>query len=169
MLARPVLLLLGVQPADGGWIEEDFGAGQSRESGRFGIPLVPADQRADRAESRRHALKAQIAGREIKFFVIERIVRDVHLPIAARQGAVGVEDHGRIVIEARRSPLEDRRDDCDTVLPRSGGQSFARRSGNRLRLVEPPMVFALARIESVEQLGQADDIRPRGRRFADPR
>ena len=66
----PNSCLFRVQPADGRRIEQNLRTGQGRQPGRFGIPLVPADQRADRAEPRRHALKAEIARREIKFLVI---------------------------------------------------------------------------------------------------
>ena len=37
-------------PADGGGIENDLRTGQRRQPRRLGIPLVPADARADAAE-----------------------------------------------------------------------------------------------------------------------
>src|SRR5262245_59757914 len=55
-------------PADGSRIEDEFRAPQGREPGRFGIPLVPTNQRADFAESRRENFEPKIAGREIIFF-----------------------------------------------------------------------------------------------------
>ena len=75
---------------------------QRGQPGGFGIPLVPADAGADPAEPGVEAAKAQIARREIKLLVVQRIVGNVHLAIHARGAAVGVEDHGRVVIQARR-------------------------------------------------------------------
>ena len=39
--------LLGGVPADGGGVEQDLGPLQGRQPGGLGIPLVPADERAD--------------------------------------------------------------------------------------------------------------------------
>ena len=52
VLRRAEFVLLGRMPADGGGIEEDVGALQRGEARGFGIPLVPADERADAAEAR---------------------------------------------------------------------------------------------------------------------
>ena len=109
-LGRAELGLLGRMPADRRGIEEDLRALQGRQPGGFGIPLVPADQRAHPAEPRRKGLEAQVAGREVVLLVVERVVGDVHLAIAAAEGAVGVEHHRRVVIDARRALLEDRAD-----------------------------------------------------------
>ena len=50
VLRRAELGLLGGMPADGGGIEQNARALQRRQARAFGIPLVPADERADAAE-----------------------------------------------------------------------------------------------------------------------
>jgi hypothetical protein len=46
-------------------------------------------------------------------------------------------------------------------MPARGfGQRIGCRPGDRFGIVEPRVVFSLARIQSVEQLLQADDLRP---------
>ena len=122
---------------------------QRRQPGRFGIPLVPADADADAAELGAKALKAEIAGREIELFVVQRVVGNVHLAIEADLRAVGVEDDSRVVIDAGGASLEQRADDDDAMLLRGGGKGFARRAGNRLGLGEPAVVLGLAEVRPV--------------------
>ena len=88
VLRRAELVFLRRMPADGGGIEEDLGALQRGEARAFGIPLVPADERADAAVRRVDGLESEIAGREVELLVVERIVGDVHLAIDADDGAV---------------------------------------------------------------------------------
>ena len=84
VLRRAVLRLFGGMPADGGRIEKNVRARERGEARRFGIPLVPADQRRDAAELRIERAEAEIARREVKLLEEERIVRDVHLAVDAR-------------------------------------------------------------------------------------
>ncbi len=102
------LVFLRRVPADRRGIEQHFGALQRREPRAFGIPLVPANQRAHAAKGGIHGLKAQIARREVILLVIKRIVGDVHLAVDAGDLAVGVERDCRVVVEPRRAPLEER-------------------------------------------------------------
>ena len=112
----------------------------------FGIPLVPTDAGADAAEPRVEAAESKIARREIKLFIVERIVGNVHLAIHARGAAVGVEDHRRVVIQAGGAALEQRADNHHAMLGRGPGQRGAGGAGNRFGLVKPAVVFGLARI-----------------------
>ena len=116
--AAPNSLFSRGMPADGRGIEQNVRAAQAGEARAFRIPLVPADQHADAAVARVEIGKAQIAGREIKLFVVERIVGDVHLAIDAQQRAVGVEDRGGVVVQAGGAALEERSDDHDAELAR---------------------------------------------------
>ena len=93
-------------PADGRGIEKNLGALQRGQAGAFGIPLVPADQRAHAAHAGIESAIAEVAGSEVKLFVIQRVIGDVHLAIEAAQRSVGVEDDGRVVIHAGRALLE---------------------------------------------------------------
>ena len=49
VLGGAELFLFGGVPADGGGEEEDLGSAEGGEAGAFGVPLVPADERADGA------------------------------------------------------------------------------------------------------------------------
>src|SRR5205807_3162074 len=71
-------LLLGM-PADRRGIEEGGGAPQRREASAFGIPLVPAHQRADASDARVERPETQVAGGEVELLVVGGIVGDVHL------------------------------------------------------------------------------------------
>ncbi len=106
--AAPYSCFLGGMPADGRGIKQNVRATQAREARAFRIPLIPADQHADAAVARVEIGKSEIAGREIKFFVIERVVGDVHLAINAQQRAVGIEHRRRVVVEAGGAALEER-------------------------------------------------------------
>ena len=82
----------------------------------------------------------------------------MHLAIDAAQFSIRIEDRGRVVIEAGRALLEERRDQHDFILLGGGGELFRARAGNRLRQIEQSGVFALAEILRLEEFGQADDV-----------
>src|SRR5262249_40658280 len=83
----PFGLLCGV-PSDRRRIKNHARALERSEPRAFGIPLVPADERANFAFARVECLIAEIAGSEIKLLVIERIVGDVHLAIEALERSI---------------------------------------------------------------------------------
>ena len=102
-LRRAPFVFLGRMPADGRRIEEHLRAEEARDARRFRVPLIPADEHADRGVARLPHLEARVpvARREVVLLVEQRVVRDVHLAIHAEQAAVGVDDGGRIAIDAR--------------------------------------------------------------------
>ncbi len=59
VLRRAVLFFFCRMPADGGGIKQHFRALQRSEARALGIPLVPADQRADASELRVKSLEAR--------------------------------------------------------------------------------------------------------------
>src|SRR5260370_19620825 len=61
-------------PADAGGIENHVCAAESREARAFGIPLIPANLHADARVPGVKIRKTEISGREIKYFVVQRIV-----------------------------------------------------------------------------------------------
>ena len=137
-----------------------------------GIPLVPADQHADRRVARLpHAEAAGFAGLfavivempvargEVVLLVEQRVVRDVHLPVDAEQAAIGVDDRRRVPVDAGGLPLEDRHDDDDRQLARQRLHRVGRRPGNRFGEIEAIALLRLAEVERVEQLLQADNLR----------
>src|SRR5437868_10153835 len=93
-------------PSDCGGIKDHVGSLQRRNASAFRIPLIPADQRAYFSVAGIESTKAEISGREIKLFVVERIVRDVHLAVHAAQRAIRVKDDRRVVVDARSALLE---------------------------------------------------------------
>jgi hypothetical protein len=111
VLAFAVFGLFLRVPADRRRIEQDLRALHGVSRAPFRVPLVPADQHADPAEPVCQARNPSVAGGEIELLVVQRIIRDVHLPVDAEQRAVGVDDRGGVVVEpgpaartAKRSP-----------------------------------------------------------------
>ena len=146
-------------PADSGRVEKDLRALQRRESRAFGIPLIPADQDTDLAVACLPRAEAEVARREIKFLVVKRIVRDVHLAIRAEHLAVRINDGGGVVVKTSGAFLEERGDDDDFIFLRELLESCRARPGNRLGEFEVLVVFALAEILRGEQFLRADDLR----------
>src|ERR1700687_4994998 len=61
-------------PSDGRGVKKNACSLQCREARAFGIPLVPADERGEFSGGGVEGFEAEIAGSEIKFFVVQRIV-----------------------------------------------------------------------------------------------
>ena len=158
VLRRAPLFFFRRMPADGGGIEEHVRALQGGKARALGIPLIPADQRSDRALFEIEALEAQVAGREVILLVVERIVGDVHLAIHAADFAVAADNDGGVVIEPGRTPLEEGNHNGYFQFAGDGAEARGARSGNRLGEVEERCVLALAEILGAEELGKADDL-----------
>src|SRR6202040_980675 len=103
-------------PAYAGGIENHLRATERGDAGAFGIPLVPADLHADLAVLSLEIGKTKIARGEVKFFVVERVVGDVHLAVFAEEAAVGVEDGAGVVIDAGGAAFEQGDDEDDFVF-----------------------------------------------------
>src|SRR5207248_8560296 len=88
VLRRIHLGFFAGQPTDGRRVEEKLRARKRRQTRRFGKPLIPTDERAHTSILRLVTGKAQVTRREIEFLVVERIIRDVHLAILARDASV---------------------------------------------------------------------------------
>src|SRR5713101_6568848 len=138
--------------------QASFCAAQAGQARGFRIPLVPADQHADAAIARVKIGKAEIAGSEVEFFVVERVVRNVHLAIQPEQGTVGVDHCGRVVIDARRAFLEKRSNDHHLELARQLRKSLGRRAGDQLGERKKLGVLFAAKILRPEQFLQANDL-----------
>src|SRR5579859_3408738 len=154
-------------PADGGGIEKNIRPAQAAKARAFGIPLIPANQNADPAVARVEVGETQIARREIKLLVVERIVWDVHLAIKPEQRAIGVEHYRRIVIKTGGAALEDRRDDDDVQLARELAERFGGGTGDRFGQVKIVGIFFAAEILRAEKLFETDDLRAALGCFAD--
>ena len=147
-------------PADRRWIKKNCCPLQGRKPRAFGIPLIPADQRAQTSSAGVEGAKSEVAGREVKLFVIQGIVGNVHLAVKAAKRAVAVENRRRIVVNAGGTFFEEGSDDHDPMLARGRGNFLAGRAGNRFGQVEQRMILALAEILGLKKLRQADDLGP---------
>ncbi len=154
-------------PADAGGIENHIRAAECGEARAFGIPLVPADLHADARVASVKIRKAEVAGSEIELFVIERIIRNVHLAVFAQEGAVGVEHRAGIVINAGSAALEKRNDQRDFLLFCHLRELFGGRPGDRFRKIEKVGVFRAAKIFAMKQFVQGNDLRAASGGFAD--
>ena len=132
---------------------------QRSEARCFWIPLVPANAHANFAALRRPRLKPEVARRKIKFFVIQRIIRDVHLAIFAKNPSVRVDDCRGVVINAGAAPLEKRRDDHGARFTRHFAQCRRGFPRHFLGQIEIFVIFALAKILRPKQLRQTDHLR----------
>src|SRR5439155_5167011 len=146
MLGFVHFFLLIRQPTNRSRIEQKLRAGERGQTRRFRKPLVPANQRADFAMLRLMSLKAKIARCEIKLFVIERIIGNVHLAILARDLSVSIDGYRRIVVNAGSALLEQRSNDHDLLLTGYLAEGFGRWSGNGFGELESLDVFRLAEI-----------------------
>ena len=158
VLVHAIFLFFARMPADGGGIKQDLRALQRGEPRGFGIPLVPANQHADFAVTRPPRLEAEVAGREIKFFIEQRVVGNVHLAVDTEERTIGVNDGGGVVINTGGAFLKERSDDDDLVLFSEFLESPGARAGNRFGKPEILVVLALAKILRTKQLLRADDL-----------
>src|SRR5579862_4643673 len=90
-LRGPEFLFFPGVPANAGGIKDHLRALERCQPRAFGIPLVPTDLHADAAIFRIKIRKAEISRREIKLFVIERVIRDVHFAIFTEKRAIGIQ------------------------------------------------------------------------------
>src|SRR5574344_664277 len=75
-------------PPYGGRIYNDLRAIQSHKSCSLRIPLVPAHHHPQTSYRGLYGMKAQVTWRKIEFFIIGRVIRNVHFSINASYGAI---------------------------------------------------------------------------------
>src|SRR5262249_15990315 len=93
-------------PADARRVKNHLRTFESGQARAFRIPLVPANLNANTAEFGIEVREAEIAGREIELFVIERIVGDMHLAVFTEERSVGIENRTGVVIDAGGAAFE---------------------------------------------------------------
>src|SRR5882724_7892728 len=138
-------------PTDTRRIENNLGSAESGDAGTFRIPLVPANLDADFAVLCFKVGETKIAGSEIKFFIIERIVGNMHFAVFAEEAAVGVEYGAGVVVDARGSALKKRNYQDDFLLLGYFCECFGGRAGNWLGEVEKIRIFLTAEIFATEK------------------
>ena len=77
-------------PANSSRIKQNFSSHQRSDSCCFRIPLIPADQHSDSGKFCFENFIAKIAGSEIEFFIISRIIRNMHFAIFAQISSIGI-------------------------------------------------------------------------------
>ena len=82
--------------ANGRWIQKDFCAFDCHSSGSLRKPLVPADPNAHFSIGCVKYLKTGISRCEIKFFLIEMVIRDMGLSVNAQNRTVCIDHSNRI-------------------------------------------------------------------------
>src|SRR5262249_31557947 len=65
-------------PADGRRIEKNLRSTQRSQASCLGKPLVPANQGTDLRVPRLKTREPQITWSEIEFFIVKRVIRDMH-------------------------------------------------------------------------------------------
>jgi len=128
-------------PANAGRIENNLRSAKSGHAGTFRIPLVPANLDADFAVLCFKVGETKIAGSEIKFFVIERIVWNMHFAVFAEKAAVRVEYGAGIVVDAGGAALKKRNYQDDFLFLGYFCKCFGGRAGNWLGEVEKIRIF----------------------------
>ncbi|KAF5028225.1 hypothetical protein DSECCO2_661300 [anaerobic digester metagenome] len=163
----PVALgrLFARDPANGGRVEDELRAHERNRPRGFREPLVVADEHGDPAVPG-IVDPVAVPGQKIDLLVEERIVGDVHLPVGREQPSIGVDHHGGVVVLAGYSPLVDRNDDHDTVLPGKRRERFGRRPGDRLGVAGSIRILVLREVGGPVEFLQAENPRTfRDRRF----
>src|ERR1043165_4658015 len=88
VLSDSKFCLLGWMPTNRRWIKQQLSALQRRKPRSFWIPLVPAHQRANTSNGGVKSLVTKITRSEVILFVVERIVRNVHLAVKPAQRSI---------------------------------------------------------------------------------
>ena len=134
------------------WDRTGSGRPAARSGGRLRDTTGPSRPACPRGRRGVESAEAQVAGSEVILFVVQRVVGDVHLAVEAAQGAVGVKKDGRVVIDAGRALLEQRRDQDDPQLLGQGGQPVRDRAGNGLGQIEETRVLDAGRNTGSEKV-----------------
>ena len=146
------------------WVDEELSAAQRHQASGFGIPLVPADQHADLAVFGIPDGPVAVAGGEVELLFKTGVLRDVGLAIAAEKRAVGIMNHGGIVVEAGSAGFEERGDEDDAQFLGQFAETIRDRAGNGVCEVEEGRVFDGAEVGRLEELLGDHDVGPvRGR------
>ena len=103
-------------------------------------------------------MEAEVAGREVELLVVGRVVGDVHLAVHAADGAVGLEDDCRVVVETCRATLEEAGDEHDAVLPGNLRVELCCLARDGEGVAEVVGALRLAEVGTVVQFLQHDEL-----------
>ena len=154
-----VELFLPRNPADGGGVEQNLCPLHGGETGGFRVPLVPADEHADAAKAGLKAFVAQVAGGEIEFFLESGVLRDVHLAVQPKEGAIGINHPGGVVVKPGGALLETGSHDDYAQFPGKLAELIGPRAGNRVGCVEEFAILRAAEVQSGAHFLRAYNLR----------
>ena len=159
ILLAVVLFALAYVPAYGGGEEKQLGTHEAGDAGGFGIPLVPADEYAEGSITCLEDFVSEVAGGEIEFLVVARVVGDMHFAVFAKIGAIGIDDGGGIVVEAFGSFLKEGADEYYAQLFGQGHKVLAGWTlRDRLCEEEILVAFLVAKVKGDKKFLEADDL-----------
>src|SRR5262245_9681702 len=158
MLPRSMFSLLGRVPSDGSRKKQDLSTAHGCEARPFGIPLIPTDEHPDIRKASFPSPKAQVTRGEIKFFIIQWVIRNMHLAVYAEQFSIRINNCSRIVVEPGGPLFEQGSNDHNLPVCREFLKTGGRRSRNRLGKVEELMILPLAKILGPKKFLCADDL-----------
>ena len=159
LLARAFCGIVARIPADRSGVEQHIRTGQRHQAGGLWKPLVPTDHHTETSDRGGDGMKSLVAWCEIEFFLVARVLRNVHLAIAPGQRTIIFEYHRGIVVEAGGAAFEHRADHDQTVVPGQPTQVAGGGAGYRLGKVETLGIFGLAKIRVIVQFLQQDQVR----------
>src|SRR5271157_439325 len=165
-LRRAKLRLLVRMPSNARRIKNHLCSAHRRNPRTLRIPLVPADLHANPRILRIKIQKSQIPRRKIKLFVVQRIIRYMHLPVFPQVSPIRIQNRACVVVHPRRAPLKQRRHQRHLLLLRHLRQSLRSRPRHRFRQIKKLRLLRPAKIFPCEQFVQANNLCSPSRRFA---
>ena len=166
ILTGTVDLAFAGNPANRSRIEQQLGPLHRGQTSGFGIPLIPANADTDFGVLRLECEEPQIAWGEVEFFVVQRIIRDVHLAVHTGDRTVGIQHNCGIVIQTVCTLFKQRHHDHNMQLLCNLLQRRGCWPGDRLSQLKPRVIFGLAWVLRVEDFLQTDDLSSLSGRFA---
>src|SRR5262249_60849516 len=111
--------------------------------------------------------ESEIAGGEIKLFVVKRIVRNVHLAVFSEITSIGVYYRAGVVIDASCPAFEEGSNDDNLLFLGDLREPFGCGTRNRFGKIEKSCIFCAAEILAAAKFVHAYDLRAACRSFLD--
>ena len=136
---------------DGGGVDQQISTGQSHQARRFRVPLIPAHQHAEGADGGDNRRKTEITRGKVEFFVIARVIGDVHFAVATGDAAILFQYDSGIVVKSRPAFFKQRKHHNDSQFLSQSAKGVGAWSGDGFAQVEIAGIFGLAEIRAAMQ------------------
>ena len=113
--------------------------------------MVPTNLHTQTPHAGIDGMEAEISGCEIEFFIIGRVVGNVHLAIFPGNATILFKHHSRVVIESGRTAFEERCYQHDAVFLGHGTIKVRGASGNGFGKIEVFRALHLTKVKRVVQ------------------